>query len=631
MNRADNTYSRPPRVLLAALVLLLAIPGHLYAAVSARLDRNAVHSGETITLHITTTGDDRGIQPDLAPLSKSFDVLGTGSSSQTQIINGKRTDKHEWMIELAPLAEGEITVPAITVGNKQTTPLMLSVSEQSAMDNSVQSGQPGQNGQDIFIRSEVNGPQNDLYVQQQIFYTTRMYYRIPLLDGSFSVPDVDNAVVEQLGDDQQFQTVIDGQSYNVVERHYAIFPEHSGKLIIGPAVFSGHMESQTSQRSVLDSMGGIDGSMKQMLSQMGIDDSLFNSSFFGSAGKQVRLRSDEITLDIKPRPDSYTGANWLPTPELILQDSWAESLPVVRAGEPVTRTLTIEARGLEASQLPTIQQLESSKLRIYQEQAELSNYSDGSWLKGRSEQRFTYVATEAGKVTVPELRIDWWDSVNKQQKSTILPAWNITVEPGNSASAAAGTGSNAAVPSSIVPAGHNNSVTEEALADIPEQEAKIYPWQLMTASALGVLLALAALALWRRRSKPVTRDPQATNKTPSVINIGAISHSRKELRDACIKSDAKGAALSLLEWAAATWPDRPPHSLGALAEIVDHGAEAIRELENALYSADSHSWNGQGLWTAFKQGFIRPARASEARQSYDDVPPLYPDWNKKAG
>ena len=187
------------------------------------------------------------------------------------------------------------------------------------------------------------------------------------------------------------------------------------------------------------------------------------------------------------------------------------------------------------------------------------------------------------------------------------------------------------MPSSDVPTTHDNKVAENTLADTSEQEAKEHPWQLLASSGLGALLAVLALALWRRRSKPVTRDPQATNKTPTVINIGDISHSRNELRDACIKSDAKGAALSLLEWAAASWPDRPPHSLGALAERVDHGAEAIRELENALYSADNHSWNGQGLWTAFKQGLIRPAGTSESRQSYDDAPPLYPDWNKKAG
>ena len=629
MNRTDNTNSRRSRVLLSALVLLLAIPGHLYAAVSARLDRNTVYSGETVTLHITATGDDRGIQPDLAPLSRSFDVLGTGSSSQTQIINGKRSDKHEWMIELAPLVEGEVTVPAIMVGNKQTTPLMLSVSEPSAMDNTVQSGQAVQTGQDIFIRSEVNAAQNDLYVQQQIFYTTRMYYRIPLIDGSFSIPDVENAVVEQLGDDQQFQTVIDGQNYNVVERHYAIFPERSGKLIIGPTVFSGHMESQTPQRPGIAGIGGIDDRMQQMLSQMGVDDSLFNSSFFGSAGKQVRLRSDEIIVDIKPRPDGYTGTTWLPTPELILQDSWTGSLPEIHAGEPVTRTLIIEARGLEAAQLPAIKQTESNNLRIYPEQPELSNYSDGSWIIGRSEQGFTYVATEAGKLTLPEIRIDWWDTVNKEQKSTVLPAQEITVEAGNSASA--GSSSNVAMPSSTVSTTQDSKKDEAVLADTSEQEAKEYPWQLLTASGLGALLAVLALTLWRRRSKPVPGDPQATNKTPTVINIGVKSHSRKELRDACIKSDAKGAALSLLDWAAATWPDRPPHSLGAIADRVNHGADEIRELENALYSADNKSWVGQPLWTAFKQGFIKPEGSSEARQNPVDAPPLYPDWNKKAG
>ena len=85
---------------------------------------------------------------------------------------------------------------------------------------------------------------------------------------------------------------------------------------------------------------------------------------------------------------------------------------MIRAGEPVTRTLTLEAKGLEASQLPEIHPPESGTLRVYSEQPELSNRSDGDWIFGRSEQRITYVVTQPGKLELPEVRIDWWDSIN---------------------------------------------------------------------------------------------------------------------------------------------------------------------------------------------------------------------------
>ncbi len=139
MNRTAQTrYSHPSglmrraRSLLTALTLLSAIPGLLHAAVTASLDRDAIHTGDTATLRISTTGEDKGKRPDLTPLQKDFEVLGTSSSSQIRIINGQHSEKREWLIELAPLGKGTITIPALSVGNSKTAALTLQVSEQPA-------------------------------------------------------------------------------------------------------------------------------------------------------------------------------------------------------------------------------------------------------------------------------------------------------------------------------------------------------------------------------------------------------------------------------------------------------------------------------------------------------------------
>ncbi len=205
-------------------------------------------------------------------------------------------------------------------------------------------------------------------------------------------------MIEQLGEDSQYNTTIDGQSYQVLERRYAIFPEHSGDLTIAPTGFSGRTVSATGRRS---SFGRMDSLVEQMLSQSGFDDRLFGGLPFGDPGKRVRVGSNTLTLEIEPRPDGYSGDHWLPAQKLAIQDSWAESPPVIHAGEPVTRTLTLEAKGLEASQLPHLEMAGTDTLRIYPEQPELSNRTDGDWVFGRSEQRFTYVAVPAGQASSP--------------------------------------------------------------------------------------------------------------------------------------------------------------------------------------------------------------------------------------
>ena len=112
-------------LLVAVFTSLLTLPGLSYAAVSASLNRSAINTGDTTTLRIITSGDDAGEQPDLTPLQKDFKVLGTRSSTQIQIINGQRSDQHEWLIELAPVTQGTLTVPALTVGNSKTAALTL--------------------------------------------------------------------------------------------------------------------------------------------------------------------------------------------------------------------------------------------------------------------------------------------------------------------------------------------------------------------------------------------------------------------------------------------------------------------------------------------------------------------------
>lgn len=612
-------------VLLTAM-LLLSLPGLLHAAVTASLDRNVIYTGDTATLHITTTGDDEGKQPDLSPLRKDFEVLGTSSSSQIRIINGQRSDKHEWLIELAPIAKGAVTIPALTVGKSKTEALTLQVSDVPAA-TTAQAGQP------IFIRSEISPAQGDSYVQQQILYITRLYYRVPLIEGSFTEPKIDNAIVEQLGEDKQYNTAIDGQSYQVFERRYAIFPEQSGKLSINPTVFSGRTVSETGRRS---GSGRADSLIEQMLSQNGFNDRFFSGTPFGDPGKRVRLASNALTLDIKPRPGSDQGTHWLPTSKLVLQDSWADAPPVIHAGEPVTRSLTLEAKGLEASQLPELKLQGTDNLRIYPEQPQQTNRTDGDWVYGRSEQRFAYVASQPGKLHFPAVTVSWWNTLKNKQQSTVLPAYDVTVLPGNGQTAAPTASTNAKTASTTAVSPTNSVDTPTTTSPVSTDTQRRY-WQLAAGLIVVVLLAIVYLLLRRRHKHEPAQAQVVPGKemlkpvvAPHSNNHAKLARARQTLREACSKSDPHAAASALLDWAAVTWPQQPPRGLGALATRVDQGAETIRELETVLYGNNDHNWNGLPLWKVFANGLLQSDISSATRDG-NGAPPLYPDWHKQAG
>ena len=115
------------RTALSIALLLIWLPA-AQAAVEARLDQNPVYAGDPVVLTITVKGNADG-QPDLAPLEKDFRVLGTGSSTSVRIVNGVTSSTRSWTIRLAPLRQGDLTIPALRVGAEQTRPITLTVRE----------------------------------------------------------------------------------------------------------------------------------------------------------------------------------------------------------------------------------------------------------------------------------------------------------------------------------------------------------------------------------------------------------------------------------------------------------------------------------------------------------------------
>jgi len=575
-----------------ALLLLLLISTSLWADVSASLGRNTIYDGDTVTLTIETNDRNHSGEPDLAVLQQDFEVLGISNSKQVQIINGRRTDKHQWHIELAPKNSGDVTVPAIRVGDDETRPLQLSVKQQPA---AVAAG----SGQPVFIKVSVEPADATAWVQQQIQYTLQLYFRESLAEGSFDGPNVENALVERLGEDSQYETTVNGEQYQVIERHHAIFPEQSGKLIIPAVVFNGRMAGAVRKRSA-----GMSSMMERFL----------GNNLVRTPGKRIRLRSKAITLEVHARPASYEGKHWLPSEQVVLNDSWTEGAPEFRAGEPVTRTITLEAKGLESSHLPDISLTAPAGMRLYPEKPEYTTRTDGEWVYGSNKQTVAYVPTAAGRVTIPEIKVDWWDTARQQQRSAVLPAWEVNVLPGE-----AGSGEALPPPDPVVVAAQAavTEVTDVTPVDEPQGVTRLQ-WLLLLAGLAVVLLLLFLQRRKQQRGAPVTAD------VPMPLGKQQIRAAGTLLEQACRDNDPQAAARALLQWAAAKWPDDTPRNLGSLALRLVAGGQEIRELDQALYATGSQPWQGDALWQVFNKGLEDVSKENVVVQ--EGLSPLYPDW-----
>lgn len=121
--------------LVSILLLLIAGLNISYANVTASVDNTHLEYGETfeLILHL----DDFDTQPDLDVLDKDFTVYNTSTSSKTTVINGKSSSQFEMIVTLMPNRSGNLTIPAIEVGNQSTKPISIKVDKNSQVKKQV--------------------------------------------------------------------------------------------------------------------------------------------------------------------------------------------------------------------------------------------------------------------------------------------------------------------------------------------------------------------------------------------------------------------------------------------------------------------------------------------------------------
>jgi hypothetical protein len=543
------------RVALACFALLLAAlaPAPASARVRVDIDRDPVVADESFTVTFTAETADQS-EPDFTPLEKDFEILGRSSQTSLQIINGRPDARQSWVINLIAKRSGKVELPAIAFGNERSAPVVLDVraaAPGTTVDN------------DVFITVEAT-PQ-PAYVQAQIVVIVRLYVGVQVGSASLSELTADGAVVEKLGDDRRREEARGGRDYTVFERRYAVFAERSGTLTLAPVEFAGE---------------------------------LLGRGFFG---RYKRTASEPMDLNILPAPAGVVP--WLPATAMTLGEQWPQDPPVFHAGEPLTRTLTLTAKGLTAAQLPPLGGGSADGFKQYVDQPDLNDVAAEDGVTGVREEKIAFLPTEAGHYTLAPIEVTWWDTGTQSLQVVRVPEREVEVLPGAVAQAPA-----APAPATQAPA------QDASAAGAPPNPA--------FESATGRRLWLAAVILlgagwlvtasawwWSSRSRRAERVRAAS--APEPAELGA---ARRQLRDACGRDDAPAAQAALLAWARARWPDA---AAGAWRELRGHAGVALaRELDaldRARYAREAAAWSGAALWRAFsvETPNLEPRRAAK--------------------
>ena len=596
-------------ILLLGLVQGLWVYPALAQGINAFVDRDTVAEGETLSLVIEVSGRGPSSDPDWSLLSQDFQVLGTDKSNQVNITNGTMEAKTRWIVTLAPQKTGSLTIPALTVGDQQTQAIVIKVTE--AGTASTTGATP-----DIFIESEVKP--DTAYVQQQLTYVLRIYYAVTPHGPQLSDPKAADALIERLGDDRQYTTQRGDRRYGVIERQYAIFPQSSGTLSIESPIFSAQVPDTRQQ--------------------------LNNNNFFGQGGflgpgsfnslfqtvRPVQVRGQPFQITVKPRPSNSGGGAWLPAENLTVTESWSSDPPTFRVGEPVTRTLTLKARGLTGAQLPELPLPSSADLKLYPDRSATDTQANTGVVVGQREQKIALVPMRPGTFQLPEIRIPWWDTQADAPREAIVPAREITVTGVPTQSTPTPQASKTPVvpmepsadakpepqktPSSTVKAAQS-----PRLSDTLSSGASYWFW-----IALALLIAWIATLLlwWRARSQVRAVSPSADAQEMGLSQREAL----RELKKACQANDAERTKNALLHWARMQWPDHPPRSVLGIAERIDHQdvRHALTAFDRCLYQDGGRSWDGEAFYRDVSDVLQAKAARMKDGPKGQVLPELYP-------
>jgi hypothetical protein len=382
------------------LLALLAAPSYaqnpaapVSPALSAFVDRTDIAINDVITLTIRTDAALGNTRPSLEGLNRSFEQVGGSSTRSTYTNNnGNIQSWNEFSITLRPLTTGTLTIPAFRVGSEVTNPIRINVGEASAA--------PTDNTDEIFMQSSVS--KEEVYVQEQLLYTIKIYYSIGFDQGAqLTSPQVSDAVVQQLGSDENYQEVVNGIGYNVTERRFVIYPQSSGELTIPPVFFT----ASVGRRSGINRF--------------------FNNR---SQMREINLTSDTHNITILPRPASFpANATWLPAAQLTLEESWSGPLENVPVGEAVTRNIVLTTSGLSSSLLPGLEYAAQPGLKFYPDQPVREDVANREGVIGKRSEGTAIVASDPGIYQLAEVRMPWWNTTTNSLETAILPARTLTV------------------------------------------------------------------------------------------------------------------------------------------------------------------------------------------------------------
>ncbi|MEP7741958.1 BatD family protein [Vibrio parahaemolyticus] len=514
-------------------------------SLQASVNKTEVAKNEVINLRIMADSEVASDAIDFSVLEKDFFLGQPRYGRSSNNINGRKYQRTEWSISIAPMKEGIITIPSFSADGMKTEPIQLKVTaNKSAPDL------------DDLFSFNMSVDNHTLYPQQSANLRMQLIIKADTrrLDNPQVVPPrIEGMKLEPVGEMQQGQRVIAGLEVTVVEQSFRLTAEQPGTFtLLGPQLTGSYIYGDS-----------LTGSTKIM---------------------PISTKVEQMPITVKAIPSAFKGS-WLPASALQMTQSWqddqgntlsANTVNNVKQGSSITRTIQIKARGTQAEYLPRITMDYPNSLRVYPEQPQFDTARDGTVIMTVKQ---VLIPTEAGEFTLPGYALNWWDSKSDEAKQANLSELKLNVEQSDAGLIT--------LPETALPI---PTVSNAAPA---QQNGVDKLWQTLTFvfAGLWILTSAIAFVIWKKRpvasTEPllVSERPLCVEALKCIINEGdeakierSVNEYLSNHRDRLNPEDVQAVKLELDTMNRARFsPNQQPWSHKALLEKVQKLAKAKRD------------------------------------------------------
>ncbi len=384
-------YRRPVTALMALMVILFSTPG--FAQVYATVSKNQVTQNELFQLRIVADKKVSGDAIDFSALDKDFQTLGRPSfGTSLNIINGKRSTRSEWNLNIAARHSGVVTIPAFTLDGERSQPIALQVAADSATLQN-------QNLVEINTRFD----DLTLYPKQSTIMHVELVIKADtrrLQDPQITPPSANGVQLESASEPDQSQQIINGIQSTIVKQDFRITALKPGSYSVTEPQFDGQLL-----------YSGYNGDTRIV---------------------PLHTKAKTFTISVLDKPNQYQGV-WLPTSYLTLTQQWQDSAGKklddnatdnVSVGDPMTRIITLTVRGVSQEQVPSLAIDYPQSLRVYSEKPQYQALTNGDLAVTLKQ---VLIPNQSGNITIPGMTLNWWDTQARTQRKALLSSKKLNV------------------------------------------------------------------------------------------------------------------------------------------------------------------------------------------------------------